>query len=450
MNLPVLMTMLWLSMVSAAAAASQPAEEVEIFVIEADNAFDTQGRALGPVTILVKGSRILASGTDLEIPEEAEILACPEGGYLTPGLIDAASRAGVVDPYSWTEHASEVVPHLENIHAIDLSSKQFERLAEQGVTSVYVTPDPASVIGCQGTVVKTAGPWPARILKRSVDVKAALGSEGWQRGSRNRSPRGAVDFRTRRPTTRMGMAWVFRKAFYDAAAYLQEGTGGLADPDELDPAMEVLARVLKNELPLRIQAREDIDIWSAIRMCKEFGMKFVLEEGTEAHRCIPELKAYEVPVIFGPVAPQQRAGGRRMGQYSGGSRRSLRTCMNTAGLLREAGIPVALTAAGRGGEDALPHQACYAIRCGLGFEDAFQATTVTPAALLGVSDRVGRLEPGMDADLVLWTARPFSAGAKPALVMINGTIVYRDEARPTSTAGDSELTASDEAKGKEG
>ncbi|MHC4944455.1 MAG: amidohydrolase family protein [Planctomycetota bacterium] len=452
MIVPVLLSILLLSVLpGVVGAAPQPIEEGKVYVIKAGTLYDDEGRALEPAVILVRGTRIVQVAQELEMPEGAEILSCEEGGFLTPGLIDAASRTGVVRPSSWAEHASEVIPHLDNIHALDLTSKQFDRLVEQGVTSVYVTPDPASVIGCQGTVVKTSGPAEERILKQSADVKASLGPEGWQRGSRNRSPRGAVDFRTRRPTTRMGMAWVFRKAFYDAAAYLLEKREGRLSESEHDPALDALAMVLEKKMPLRIQAREDIDIWSAIRMCKEFGLNFILEEGTEAYRCIPELKASGVPVIFGPITLERSSGsgGSRRGyQGRGGGR--LRHCLNTAGLLRAAGIPLALTAAGRLGEDALPHQACYAIRCGLSFEDALQATTATPAKLLGISDRVGRLEPGMDADLVLWTAQPFSPQAKPALVMISGSIVYKDEAWMGAPAEEAVMKSSGDSKRREG
>ena len=105
----------------------------------------------------------------------------------------------------------------------------------------------------------------------------------------------------------------------------------------------------------------------------------------------------------------------------------LRPCLNTAGLLAEAGITLALTAGDLEGEDALPHQACFAIRHGLPFEDALKATTRTPAKLIGIGNRTGTLKQGMDADLVLWNGTPFSPTARPVLVLIGGEVAYMDE-----------------------
>jgi len=161
-------------------------------------------------------------------------------------------------------------------------------------------------------------------------------------------------------------------------------------------------------------------------MSKEFGLKFILEEGTEAYRCIPELKAFGTPVIFGPIS--KRSGGYRLsgGQYGGYTGESYRLCLTAASKLIDAKIPMALTAGGLTGEDALCHQATQAIRYGLSFEETMKAVTVTPAKILGISKIAGSIKVGLDADLVLWTEKPFSLTSKPALVMIKGEIVYRD------------------------
>ncbi|MFH2001955.1 MAG: amidohydrolase family protein [Planctomycetota bacterium] len=392
------------------------------YVIRAGTVYEAGSAPISQGIVVVRNGLIEASGKDIPLPENATLFTCRNGGFLTPGLIDAASTAGVVSSDSWAEHTSEAIPNLHNLDAVDLHSPAFKKLALQGITSVYLTPDPASVIGSQGAVVKTGGPEELRIVKNGVDVKATLGPETWRRGQRNHEPYGvsAVDYRTRRPVTRMGMAWVFRKAFYAAVAYREMILDKTSPPHETDPDMEVLVQVLEGKIPLRIKACLDIDIWSSIRLCREFGLRFVLEEGTEAYRCIPELKAYDVPVIVGPLTMDPA----RLREGRGGE---LRPCLNTAGLIYHAGIPLALTAAGLTGENALPFQACYAMRNGLPFEAALSATTSVPARILGVGDRVAALKPGFDADLVLWTARPFSVEARPALVMIHGCIVYIDD-----------------------
>lgn len=376
------------------------------------------GKSLSDGIVIIRDGLIEVVGTNLKIPEGAKVLSCGPKAELTPGLIDAASRAGIIRPDSWADHSSEMIPQMRNLDAVDLDAKTLQRLAARGVTTVYITPDPASVIGSRGAVVKTAGSRNNRVLKSEADVKVTIGPEGWMRGAYNQRPWGKTTFLTRRPTTRMGMAWVFRKAFHDAVAY--RANRNESPQAEHDPVLEALAGVVQGKIPLRIQAREDIDIWSAIRLAKEFGLKFTLEEGIEAYRCIPELKEYGVPVIFGPIFLVPRSSRTRSGEQ-------LRPCLNSAGLLAEAGVPLALTAGDREEEDSLPQQACYAIRHGLAFQEALKATTETPARILGIQERVGRIRPGLDGDLVLWTGRPFSPSTKPALVMISGELVYQDE-----------------------
>ncbi|MBU0753652.1 MAG: amidohydrolase family protein [Planctomycetes bacterium] len=411
----------FLMSLDALADASSGSAETPIFLVKADMVYGIGDVPVQGGMVLVQGSRILGAGPDLVPPEGAKTLMCKGNAYLTPGLIDAASRAGwIQQDGSWAEHGQEVIPQLQGLQGLDLDHPGFERLAAQGVTTVYVTPDPASVIGCQGTILKTGGPFDERVVLQKAGIKATLGDEGWRRGERNRTPRGQVDYRTRRPTTRMGMGWVFREAFYDAKTYGAALMTPSTVPVQKDPALEALLEVLDGKTPFRIQARKDIDIWSAIRLCREFGLSFVLEEGIEAYKCLQEIKACGAPVIFGPLFIDA---GAAQAQFRG----DVKPCLNTAGLLRDAGIPFALTAGGLTGEDALPHQAGLALRFGLTFEEALKATTASPARILGIQDRVGRLEPGLDADLVLWTDRPFESRTKPALVMIHGQIVYQDE-----------------------
>lgn len=432
-----LLLMVCLALTQSENDPNVPAESQDgsSYLIKADVVYPSAGRA--PIrngAVLIRNGKIAAVEKGLNGTGCDEIFSCEGDGYLTTGLIDGASRTGLIRRDSWAEQTDEVIPQLENFKAVDLSSKHFKRLAAQGVTTVYITPDPASVIGCRGAIVKTGGPGQDRVVLRAADVKATLGPEGWRRGAQNSVPRGTVDFRTRRPTTRMGMAWVFRKAFYDALDYKNSLSSPDADPGSKDPALETLVEVLEGKIPFRIQAREDIDIWSAIRLCKEFDLTFVLEEGIEAYRCLPELKAGGIPVFFGPICVETRGDRSRSGEQ-------LRPCLNSAGLLKRAGVPFALTAGGLDGSDALPHQAGHAIRFGLDFDDALEAVTATPAELLGINDRVGRLAAGFDADLVLWNAKPFSPQAKPVLVMINGRIVHCDGDEVTRTGGEREVAS---------
>jgi imidazolonepropionase-like amidohydrolase len=215
----------------------------------------------------------------------------------------------------------------------------------------------------------------------------------------------------------MGVTAVFQDAFRAAAAYRKARSGSGKKP-ELDPALETLTAVLEGSIPFRIQARKDIDVWSAIRLCDEFGIEsFVIEEAIEAYRCVDDLKDREIKVVFGPVFAYPTGHQARSGEAN-------RPCLNTAGILAEAGVTVALTAGDRSGEGALPRQAAYAMKAGLSFEGALEAVTTAPAKIIGVERRMGMVKAGLDADLVLWSGEPFASTTRPIAVLVSGKPVY--------------------------
>lgn len=351
---------------------------------------------------------------------------CPVCNY--PRNLTAA--LGVGAGQSWAEHSSEVTPHLNVIDSVNFLSTDFDRLLRGGVTTVWVSPDSASVIGMRGAIVKTGGPLGSRIVREAGAVKAAMGRDPVVRGIRNRTPRpqrfGGVGFTTRRPNTRMGVHWVFRKAFYDARRYSRGLPIRGADMPPIE-AVPNLMKILEGEIPLRIQARAQHDILLAIRLAEEFGLTaegrvpFILEEATEAYQCLDELKAARVPVIFGPIFS------RPSGYRARASGEANDPRLNTAARLIDAGIPTALTAHDMRDEEGLVRQAMVAARYGLSADAALRAITATPAELMKLTGRVGALLPGADADLVIWSAEPLDAAGRVLLVMIDGRVVYRVE-----------------------
>ncbi|MGD8451116.1 MAG: amidohydrolase family protein [Phycisphaerae bacterium] len=458
-------------------APAASADDAKVVVIKAARLYTGEGAPITNGLVIVRDGQIVAAGADLAIPEGAQVIDLPEG-VITPGLIDAcctvdsevkqqatdslhgverysfwraigeieppdpngpslpgdsefpvgpiaATRAlaPAIDPgISWAEHASEVTPHRLMADSLNLYSNDFRRLLRGGVTTVYVAPDTADVIGARGVVVKTAGLRSQRIVQREAAVTASLGGDPSYRGAGNNlPPRYGPDpnIHTRRPTTRMGVDWVFRKAFYDAKA-TRDGrapSGADAPPAE---AVPVLLDLLDGKVPLRIHARQQNDIFSALRLAREFGLRFTLEEATEVYRCLPQLHDAGVPVIFGPL--YMNATGWR--HYSGEARHPH---LDTPVEFVESGIEFALTAQELRDEEGLARQAMFAVRHGLKPEQALQAVTATPAKLIGFPQRLGVLTPGADADLVVWNAEPFTATSRPLLVMINGQVVLKDK-----------------------
>ena len=323
-----------------------------------------------------------------------------------------------------SEQSSEVVPHTRVIDTVNLDAPDFARLLRGGVTTVYVSPDPSAVIGPRGAVVKTAGARQERILVEAGATKATMGIDPSFFGSVNRRPSRwwGMSMYVRRPTTRMGVTWVFRKAFYDTIARRSGLTLGGADTPS-DAALDALEKIVDGSVPLRIQARRVHDIASALRLSDEFNLNFTLEGGTDAFRHLDQLKARSVPVIFGPI--EDRATGIR--RYS--DRGDLR--FSTFKTLLDAGIVTALSAQDLRDEDGLARQAMYAKRFGVSLEAALASVTSTPARLLGIDNRVGTVEVGKDADLVVWNGPAFAATAMPAVVIVNGQVVVdQRRARP--------------------
>ncbi len=352
----------------------------------------------------------LAAGHD----ELAEGEICPVCGFGED--IWSHFGSGVRSNLVLSETSSEVVPHTHVIDSLNLRSPDFERLLRGGVTTVFASPDNSVVIGPQGLITRTGGPVRDRVLEPADAVTAVISSDSFRGAVRNRPPyRFLVDAQSRRPNTRMGLAWVFRKAFYDTIRYEKnQPVYGADTPPEL--AFPVLSRILEGDVPLRMHARQQNDIKAAIRLADEFNLSFTLLEATEAYRCIDQLLEARVPVIFGPIymdpsGPRARTPETRHARLS-----TLRD-------LLDAGVETALSAQDLREEDGLARQMMYAVRTGVSPEDAVQAATGTPARLLGIDDRVGVLRDGRHADLVVWSQAPYEAGAVPVVVMLNGRIV---------------------------
>lgn len=347
-------------------------------------------------------------------PIAAEGKNCPFCGW--PGVSsEGGSASGLVPGAPMTEGASEVVPHTRVLDSIDLRSADLERLAAGGVTAVFAASEPSAVIGPRGAVLRTAGPIGARVIRAEDAVTAAMGRDPIDLGPRNMTPNTRiVSVRTRRPTTRMGVTWVFRKAFYDAERHAAglEVTG--SDAPSI-PALEVLRQVREGKVPLRIVARHSYDIESAVRLAGEFGLAFTLVDAAEAYKCIDLIRGAGLSVVYGPI--DERARGRRA---QGGDDPDLR--LSTIRELVAAGVPVSLSAQDLRDEDGLARQAMYAVRAGLPADAALRAVTAEPARLLGLAEH-GVLEPGKRGDVVLWSGSPFGATSRPLVVVIEGRVV---------------------------
>ena len=323
--------------------------------------------------------------------------------------------SGVAGPSAISEQSSEVVPHTRWFDAVDLDSPDFQRLLRDGVTTLYAAPDPSAVIGARGAVLRTAGE--TRVLDPAAAVKAVIGSDPYRFGTFNRRPtRFSVTHFSRRPQSRMGVGWIFRKAFYDSILRSAGGAPSGADTASAE-AHAMLGRVLAGEVPLRVQARTSSDIESAYRLCGEFGVGFTLVDPVEGYRVLPLLEKHPVPMVFGPIFDDPNG-------LSARTFETRRSRLHTLRDLLKTGAPIALSAQDLREEDGLGRQAMLAVRFGVPSETAIQLVTKTPAEILGIADEVGTLTAGKRADLVVWSGEPFAATSAVTHVYVDGTLAF--------------------------
>lgn len=372
------------------------------WTILAERVYTASGDVIEGGWVSVVDGKIAAVGPAPNVADGENVLRV---AAVTPGLIDLSPNIDL--GFNSVEQESEVTPDVRVAHALDPFSRDFARALRSGVTTVLCSPPDENVIGGLSVAVKTGGA--ASIAARTVLEDAVLrGSFGTQPSRRNSPAFGrARTIYNRRPTTRMGVEWLWRKSFYEAHVARQ-------DAQRAFPGVEQLHRVVDGALPLMVQASATQDIRTAIFLKAEFGIpNLILDHAAEAWKEPELLKRSGASVVLPPYAWNGRTAVDR-GLHA----------WNTAVLLEELGVTFALSA--RNAEDVderLPMQAAYAIRGGLSPERALRAVTIDPARMIGIDGRVGSLEVGKDADIVLWTGEPFRFTSSIAGVMLEGELV---------------------------
>ena len=372
----------------------------------------------GPVIdsgfVAVVGSKIAAVGPMSALPEGefGEVLDAA-GGHLLPGFVDAHCHLGMFgdglgfEADDGNESTDPCTAHLRAIDAVNPLDRCFSEAREGGITTVLTGPGSANPIAGQFAALKPAGRWVDQmVVKAPVAMKLALGE----------NPKTTYSERKEGPVTRMATAAIIRENLLKAREYLCRVEKAQADEEEdapdFDPRLEALIPVLKGELPVHCHAHRADDIATALRIAREFHLKLVVIHGTEGH-LIPDLLAQEgVGVITGPFL-----GDRSKPEL-------VNLTMENPARLAAAGVKIAIcTDHPVPPIQLLPLCAAMAARNGLNEDTALAAITSNAAELAGISDRVGSLTPGKDADLVLTTGHPLDWKSRISAVFINGTKV---------------------------
>jgi imidazolonepropionase-like amidohydrolase len=371
------------------------------------------GPEIAEGVILLEGGKITAVGRGVLVPEDAEVIDA-SGKVITPGLIDAHTHLGIdeqgvgIAGDDGNESVEPITPHLRAIDAINPEDIAFDDARKAGVTASEVKPGSGNVIGGQCVVIKHAG---------LIVDQMALRSPSAIKGAMGENPKNSYRSQKKSPSTRMAIAALFREAFSRAQTYLERRRVELeaGHPFERDYRLEALSLVLEKQIPMRIHAHRADDILTALRLRDEFGFNMTIDHCTEGHKIAGELARRGVHAIVGP-------------SMSGRYKVELRDkTFITPAVLAAAGVKVSITT----DHPVVPiHQlmtaVILAVKNGLSEELGLLAVTLHPAEMLGVSDRIGSLEEGKDADLVIWSGDPFDLRSRVERTMIDGQTVYRE------------------------
>lgn len=367
-------------------------------------------------TILIREGKVESLLEPGNVPPGYEILDAA-GKLVLPGLIDARTSVGLFGDGSGfqnADHEELTDPDTAWVRAIDAlnpTDPAFADAREAGVTALLAGPGTTNVAGGLSAVVKTVGDTvEAMLVREPAGLQIGLG-------------RPPVDaYRNQNKLwTRMGVVGLLRERLTAARTYLRKSERPPADEGEgkegpdLDFRLEPYAGLLRREYPARIRVASAEDVWTALRVADEFGFDLVLEQLAGGHLAgLPEeLARRQVPCVVGPM------------MKGGKTPETQALTFRTAVILAEVGVPLALST----GHPSRPIrflalEAALAVRAGLDQETALRAITLNAAVALGLSDRMGSIQPGKDANLVLFSGDPLLPASRVTHTFIDGRVVY--------------------------
>lgn len=363
-------------------------------------------------TVLIDQGKIREVGSDIVIPEGTEIIDA-SGKIVMPGYIDAHCHVGIleeiyrVEGNDLNEMSDPVTPHLRAVDAINPEDLGFADALEGGITTVVTGPGSGNVIGGVNLAMKTAGKVIDRMIVRNpIGLKVAFGE----------NPKRVYGGNKKAPMTRMATAALLRENLVKAQNYLRKLQTAEKDQEKApdrDLKMEALVEVLKGNIPLRAHAHRADDILTAIRIAEEFKLKIIIEHCTEGFKIADELARRNIPAIVGPTLSNRA---KVELQY--------RTHEN-AGILSRAGVKVAMMT----DHPVIPInylylEAALAVKAGMDETEALKSITINAAEIIGLADRIGSLEKGKDADLIILDGPPLEIKSLVETVIIDGRVVY--------------------------
>lgn len=379
-------------------------------------AIHIQDGILAEVGQLAEGTNAAPTGSRFRqialqpMPDEEVIDA--QGGWILPGFVEAHCHIGIqeekkgMEGNDCNETVNPVTPWLRAIDAINPMDAAFKDAVRAGVTCVQVGPGSSNVVGGQFLIMKTFGRRiDDMVVKSPSAMKIAFGE----------NPKVNYSGQNQSPATRMAIAGLLRRELYAAKAYCEQRKSALEQGDsfEKDFNMECWVPVFNGEIPLKAHVHRVDDIFTAIRIAKEFSLSMTLDHCSEGHLVAEELAEEGYAAIVGP-------------DFASRSKIEVQNvAFKTAGILHGAGVQVAITTDHPVSLiQSLPLCAGLAVKAGLPFMEGLRAITIEAARIAGVADRVGSLEAGKDADICIFNANPMEIMSKTLYTIIGGKMVY--------------------------
>jgi imidazolonepropionase-like amidohydrolase len=371
------------------------------------------GQVIDSGDIIIDHGKIIYVGekTKQEITKQDTVIDAT-GLWVMPGLIDAHCHIGIteekkgIEGDDCNEATTPITPYLRAIDAINTLDPAFHNAIQAGITSVMVGPGSSNVVGGQFVFMKTHG--------RDIDKMLVL-QPAAMKVSFGENPKAIYKEMNMQPTSRMSIAALLRRELSKAIQYRNRKEKALKNQEDFDEDFELepWLPVLSRQIPLKAHVHRVDDIFTAIRIANEFNLNMTLDHCSEGHIIANEIKESG---FFANIGPDMAC--RNKLEIKNAD-------FKTSGALAKAGVKVAVIS------DHpitliqyLPIYAGLAAKNGLGITEGLKAITINPAIICNVSNRVGSLEVGKDADIAIFTGNPMDVFTETVYTIINGTIVY--------------------------
>ena len=364
--------------------------------------------------IYEKADILVEDGKIMDIREEINInceVIDAKGLTVLPGFIEAHSHIGIEEPNNenpgnLNELSSPITPHLNGLDGVNYFDESFEKALKNGITTIATGPGSANVIGGTFSILKTYGSPLNKIFKNKSSMKAALGD----------NPKRIYSSKGKAPFTKMAIASMIKDTLDSTIAYKNKKIIKTNKKEyfEENKIYEEMIPVIEGKMPLSVHAHRADDIIVALRIADEYKINLQLLHVTEGLKLIDEIKNQNIPCIIGPLMSFSKKVETKNKDYSIGkefSKKGILTAITTDHPV----VPI----------EYLTISAGLCVREGMDYMEALKSITINPAKILGIDRKVGSIEVGKDADIVIIEGKPLEVMSKVRYVVGKGKLVYK-------------------------